>query len=377
MASFPNIKPQVHRNTIGRENFWIGIGLGIFTAVCYALFLNVLWETFRILTLVLHQYTDFPPKKSFEDLFFTGLLSAIFGLSVCLWYWMGFTPNIAPKRRFYSRVASAASIFAFWIFGFVLIDFWKLMTELLFMHSEDYTFYNFLPFLFVTVLFLQNWTWVKRLYRTGNWMIYSLLICLLTGFILGFSMRYEQKKIIIAYVHRYDDELKKIDSFSNRAIQEYSLVLNPFTLANIKKMNKNVSAVEVSSLLEKFSADQTLQLEDIILERIVFNLHLDAYHNPTLHWYWDYATPAEIFKHLKKFPPESPEATELMLLLNDIILVLYPQKSDDEEFIKYLFTDNLQMPAVLDSIKALPEYNQILEKHINAQTLESVKLVFK
>lgn len=376
MASFHHLKPKLHPDFIGRRNFWAGIGLGIMTTVFYALFLHVLWETFRILTLVLHQYTDFPPKKSAEDLFFTGLLSAVFGLSVCLWYWMGFTRHLSPKRRFYGRIASTSAYFVFWLFTYAFFNFWKLIWGLLFMHSENYVFYKFLPFMFVFVLFLQNWIWVKRVYRTGNWLIYSLFICLFVGFSVGFGFRFEQKKLISTYVHRYDDKLKKIDSFSNRAIQEYGLVLNPFTLANIKKMNKNVSSVEVSSLLEKFTADQTLQLEDIILERIVFNLQINAYHNPTLHWYWDYATPAEVFKHLKKFPPDSPEATELMLLLKDMIYCLYPQKANDDEFIRYLFTDNLQMPAVIDSLKLDETYKHLFEKHINAEEAASVKYLF-
>lgn len=163
-----------------------------------------------------------------------------------------------------------------------------------------------------------------------------------------------------------------MDSVSDYALKEYGIQIDSMTLSHLKMITKNRSGVAVSGLLKKFNSTDTLLLEDIILERMAFNQQITAFDNPTIHWYWDFATPQEIYAHLKNFNPDSPEAKELILLLKDILNIHYPQEEYGEDIMPYWFTDDLKMQEVMDSLQLNPRYRALLKTHITDKEIYSV-----
>ncbi len=373
MSNIKFSKEKISIQIIGIERFWIGMLIGLFTAVFFAYFLNVLWETFRLFELTTSRSTEYPPEKTFIDCLFTGLFASVSGLTLAVWIWMNGQKELSKRRSFYAKISASHSLFLFWLYIFVFFDFWKLAVGLSMMDSFSLSEYYLLPTLFVLVLFLQNGIWIRRSYKLGFWAVYALMGCLLFGLFLGETTRYDKTRLIDRYVNRYEKQNKYTDSILKLAKQEHQIHFDAETVRILKEFDSYRSRKQVSELRRMFRGTAKVSLENIILEKIIVHNYkkalVDSYYISS----WHFASPNNIYKQLKFYNPEDPEAKELMLLLKEQIDSRNFPGVDAEEKIAEIELEEFNHAEIVDSIRADGKYAALLEKYIVAAEVDKLR----
>jgi hypothetical protein len=366
-------KEKLSIRAIGYRRFWMGLLIGIFTAVFFAYFLNVLWEIFRLFDLTSNRSTEYPPEKTFIDSLFTGLFASVSGLSLTVWIWMNGQKELSKRRSFYAKISASHSLFLFWLYIFAFFDFWKLAVGLSMMDTFTLSEYYFLPSLFVLVLFFQNGLWIRRSYKLGFWAVYAMIGCLLFGLFLGETTRYDKTRLIDSYVNRYEKQNKYTDSILKLAAQEYQLHFDAETIRMLKEFDTYRSWKQVSKLRIMFMSKAKVSLENIILEKIIVHntkkALVDSYYIST----WHFASPDNIYQQLKFYNPEDPEAKELMLLLKEQIDFRNFPGVDSGERIPEIELPEFNHAEIVDSIRADGKYTALLEKYIVAAEVDKLR----
>jgi hypothetical protein len=373
MKAFPLKKEKLSIQAIGYPRFWMGLLTGIFTAVFFVYFLNVLWEIFRLFDLTSNRSMEYPPEKAFIDSLFTGLFASVSGLSLTVWIWMNGQKKLSKRRSFFAKISASHSLFLYWLYIFVFFDFWKLAVGLSMMDTFSLSEYYFLPLLFVLVLFFQNGLWIRRSYKLGFWAVYASMACLLFGLFLGETTRYDKTRLIDMYVNRYEKQNKYTDSILKLSAKEYQIHFDAKTVKMLKEFDTYRSRKQVSDIRRMFMSSAKVSLENIILKKIIVHntkkALVDSYYIST----WHFASPDNIYQQLKFYNPEDPEAKELILLLKEQIDFRNFRVVDSEEKIPEIELPEFKHAEIVDSIRADGKYAALLEKYIVATEVDKLR----
>lgn len=204
-------------------------------------------------------------------------------------------------------------------------------------------------------------------------MVFSLVGCLLFGLFLSMATSYDRKILIHNYVNRYESQNKYVDSILKMAEQEYQIHFDAEIVRILKEHDSYRSMIQVSDLRELFSGDEKVALKVIILEKIA--VHNNKIAPLSLRFWpdWHYATPENIYRQLKFYQAEDPEAKELMLLLKEQIDLRNFSGIDPEEIIPQVELTVLNHAVIVDSVLTNQKYSALAKKIISESDVEKLK----
>jgi hypothetical protein len=323
----PILQVQKERLTIaslGRVRFWNGVVAGVLTAVALSLLMNHWREMMRYLnTLEADLLMPDPHSYWWHSLFVT-TLSVALGLSLTIWIWMGNNRHKKQRDRLRKRAAQTYALLTFWVVLMVVTRFGTLaqiiqgnITGTLMPLYSDICYFLII-ILLPLVVFLQNWMGVRRVYRAGRWMGYSLVVSILLVMILMQAATVHPQRINRFYQTAFADEYNYIDREIHGAEKLYGISFTTETIEALKQWHSTASQQQVDRIRKAFSTDGLVPLDTIILQKLVIrNLksgmgsHAHMYCIPFCY----YASPDLIVDQIERHGQGSPERRELLAIL--------------------------------------------------------------
>lgn len=334
---------------IGRLRFWGGIVLGGLMALILSLSFNYFREFFRYFTAMSSDlYIPSREDFTFYDLFYASF-STVLGFCFTIWFWMSSRSRISFVERVYRRVVQANALFVFWLFLMVVLRYSSVLYFVVYSragYDNDLNLveeYSLLFVLIPLVIFLYLWHLVRRVYRVGNWIWYSLGACLLVAFSLYSMTSLDKSKINQVYKDRYKTEYTFIDDEVNRLKQDYEITYSKETISILKKWSTSSSIDQVKSVTEAFSKPASVSIDTIVLQKIMirhlksngefrYSRDLNSLNN------WKYVQPNSILEQVKLSKSDPSKTKELIdLLIEQINLVNTPSTKMD------IFKDNSEL----------------------------------
>lgn len=321
---------------IGRLRFWGGIVLGGLMALILSLSFNYFREFFRYFTAISSDlYIPSREDFTFYDRFYASF-SIVLGFCFTIWFWMSSRSRISFVERVYRRVVQANALFVFWLFLMVVLRYSSVLYFVVYSragYDNDLNLveeYSLLFVLIPLVIFLYLWHLVRRVYRVGNWIWYSLGACLLVAFSLYLMTSLDKSKINQVYKDRYKTEYTFIDDEVNRLKQDYGITYSKETISILKKWSTSSSINQVKSVTEAFSRPTSVSIDTIVLQKIMirhlksngefrYSRDLNSLNN------WKYVQPNSILEQVKLSKSDPSKTKELIdLLIEQINLVNTP-----------------------------------------------------
>lgn len=326
---------------IGRLRFWGGIVLGGLMALILSLSFNYFREFFRYFTAISPDlYIPSQEDFTFYDLFYASF-STVLGFCFTIWLWMSSRSRISFVERVYRRVVQANALFVFWLFLMVVFRYSSVLYFVVYSRAgynnelnlvEEY---SLLFVLIPLVIFLYLWHLVRRVYRVGNWIWYSLGVCLLVAFSLYLMTSIDKGKLNQVYKDRYKTEYTYIGQEVNRIKQDYGITYSKETISILKKWYTPSSIKQVNSVTEAFRRPTSVSIDTIVLQKIMIR-HLKS--NGEFRYSsdintlknWKYAQPNLILEQIKLSKSDASKSKELIdLLIEQINLVNTPSTRND------------------------------------------------
>lgn len=170
------LKPKLSIQEIGQFKFYLGITVGIFSAISLYLFLYLLREALRLQTeqdlLVLNR------KEVLFYNFFLASISGVFGQYVCnkIWFRQRRKLSNYKKDLIFTHGDFSMLNFLGWILKAIVVSFiYFISTSFhLALSIQNELFYIF-PLLFIS-LFFQQWNEIKLNYRGWKWVFLSFVV---------------------------------------------------------------------------------------------------------------------------------------------------------------------------------------------------------
>lgn len=339
---------------IAVDRFYIGIFLGILTAVTFYLFFNVSREIMRI-TFSANKYYDLWVLTDRETWFYNlifALISSSFGQGICFKTWFE-GPNRAFsnsyfdfKRKvmyndsmffnvnFLNLFAKTSVLYGLWygeMSGYLLLD--KTLK------------YNFIWIIIVIVLHLEQWKTIRRVFRKAGlkgFFIFTTAI-LLISFLLSFINPIDYKSFNSKFISNsieYNYQLERPESKYARVNFGYSLTMNLYFIYP----KNNINHEEIPIILFK--------KERILLDSLTANIERELYkynswelHRLKVHIHCDKATR---MKHIKALKEQIAKAG-----IDKISLAVIPEKRE--------YPAKVYRYHGLES--SLPDYSNFKENH--------------
>jgi hypothetical protein len=176
-------RPKISIERIGKKRFWSGVVIGLVLSTVIGLYFDYFRGYFGTTNPFSDDFTEFTEKETqFYDYFFAAL-SILLGLSISIWTWLGNQKDIKPRSQIYRKLGRTISMLYFWVIILVVTRFgsiiWIVPVSLQ-DYSNDlglYSHYQYLFILFTSVFFLNIWFCVRMVYKSLDWIIYSLIVC--------------------------------------------------------------------------------------------------------------------------------------------------------------------------------------------------------
>lgn len=340
-------KENISVQNIGIQKFWIGITSGLISAIIITLTFNYFRELFRFFTTMSADLLI--PRESelqFYNYFFA-TLGTVLGLSITVSIWMTNSNHKRRKDRIYKQYARTNIFFLFWLVLMMIARFGSVIPFVLYGRAgydnqlnlfEDY----WLLFVLIpVVVFTQSWFIVRLIYRSGKWIFFSFLICLLIAFTIKQTTSIDQEKLNKTYFKKFETDYNYIDQQIARAETEYGIQFQENTINTLKKWHTESSYDQVINLKSRFSKDHKVSLDTIILQKIIIkNFKEDgSYFKRNSIDSWRYAFPKDILRQLKLYDINSNESKELMEILKEQIELINSPEIEWEENYKHTDTE--------------------------------------
>lgn len=363
-------KDEISIQNIGNRRFWFGVISGFIFTITISLIFNKTRELIRCLTSLSEDLLIFESKElAFFNYFFASL-STVLGLSITIWVWMGTSVNKKKKHKLYKQQIRTNTQLFFWLVLFLIAQLGCLFLFFILgkvsnFYDEPVNLYEEHSILFILipiVIFTQNWFLVRLLYRTGKWILFSLIISLITIFILNITTTVDQNILNETYYSKYKNSIKYTENIISKSEKKYGIKFNNKAIEAIKKRKTWSSTRQIWNIKHSFSEDKKVSIDTIILQKIIIhNLKAsDRYRyngdSRTL-VNWQYALPTDILKQINYFRSESTETKELFKVLREEILLINKSK------------------IILDDYKELGFYertNQNLKLKVNIMLVEQL-----
>ena len=340
-------KEKISIQKIGIQKFWIGIVLGLLSAIIITIAFNYFRELFRFFTtlsadlLILRE-----SELQFYNYFFASL-GTVLGLSITVSIWMTNNNHKRKKDRIYKQYARTNIFFLFWLILMMIARFGSVIPFILYgMPGYDNQLNLFEDFwlLFVLipiVVFIQSWFIVRLIYRSGKWILFSFLICLLIAFTIKQTTSINQEILNKTYFKKFETDHNYIDQQIAKAITEYGIEFQEKTINTLKKWHTESSYDQVINLKSVFYKDHKVSLDTIILQKIVIKNFKEngSYYRRNSIDNWRYAFPKDILRQLKFYDINSNESKELIEILKEQIELINTPEIHWEEYDKHTDTE--------------------------------------
>jgi hypothetical protein len=354
-------KDKISIQNIGRQRFWIGIVLGLFSAVIISLTFNYFRESFRFLTTL---STDLlilgESELQFYNYFFSSL-ATVLGLSTTVSIWMTNNNHKRKKDRINKQVARTNSLLIFWLILMMITRFGSVLPLVLYRASYDnqlnlFEEYWLLFILIPIVIFAQSWFLVRLIYRSINWILFSFIICIVIAFTLKNTTSVNQEILNKTYHTRFETDYNYIDQQTAKAKIEYGIEFQQSTINTLKKWYTESSINQVNSLKATFSKDHKVSLDTIILQKMVIRNFKEGggYYRSGGNTIenWRYAYPIDIYRQLEFYDSNSHESKELLEIIKEQIKLVNTPEIDGEEYDQHTDTEIRKSLAVQNNIPA-------------------------
>lgn len=320
-------KQPISIDKIGVLRFWIGLLVGIIAAISISLFFNYSRESLRLLTLL---SADFLILEEVEYVFYNNFfaaLSTVLGLSLTICIWMSHRPSNRKKERVFILLAQTNALLIFWVILLIVSRISVTLTVVLYgnegydNHLDLYKDYWLLFFLLPVVVFAQNWYFIRMVYKTGKWVLYSLLFCLLLSIMLSTFTRVSQQPLNKAYTQLFEIEYDYIQKQVSYARSQYGILFEDSTIHDMNNWHSEDAFQQVQSVKQAFASGKKLSLDTLLLQKMIIHnckrgpyvLSIEAFDN------WYYALPKDILKQIRYHKPSDEETKELFNILEEEI----------------------------------------------------------
>ncbi len=312
-------KPTISIREIGVKRFWLGLIVGIFTAVVLSLAFNYGREVFRSPGVM--RDLHIPSTSEFQrNNYFYVALSVTLAMSLTTWFWLYGKYETHGRRRLIKRLITTNTLLVFWWIILVVIRFGTLVM-LLFSglggYDNDLEFTTKFAVMLILIplyVFLQNWYLMRLLYRCEKWMGYSLLISIVGVYALVQTTTIDQDLINKPYLEFYESEYAYIEDEIERAYTQYGISFDDTTVHVLHKWYKPEASKQVRRVKSAFLSDNIVTLDTIMLAKIIQHNLKDGY-AINYRYRWDYPYPINIYYQMNQYEPADEETIELMNLL--------------------------------------------------------------
>jgi hypothetical protein len=378
-------KNKISIKNIGRQRFWFGIISGFFSAISISLIFNRTRELIRLITSLSQDLLIFEKQELVFFNYFFVSLSTVLGFSITIWIWMGNPINEKKKHKLYKQQVRTNTQLFFWLILFLIAQLACLFLYFITAEVNNYDYpvnlykeYKLLFILTPIVIFLQSWFLVRRIYKTTKWILFSLIITLVTIFILKVTTTIDQNILNEKYLKQYEKSYSYIKNTISESEKKYNIKFNEQAIKTIEQRKSWNSVLQIRELKKSFAKDTKVSIDTIILQKIIIhNTKAERryrYHGDSITLInWKYPLPKDILKQINNFKSNSNETYELfktlkeeILLVNKSKIILNDYKSIDEKISKKEKLElkvNImvveQLIKVRDSLKNLEEYSEL------------------
>lgn len=339
MRSLKFKKEKISIQNIGKQRFWFGIISGIISATSISLIFSRIREIIRFLTSVSEDLLIFTNNELIFFNYFFVSLATVLGLSITIWVWMGNPINKKKKHKIYKQQAKTNAQLFFWLILFLTAQLSCLFLFLIYGECSNYfdvpvNLYKDHSILFILapiVIFLQNWFSVRRVYRTGKWILISLIISILTILILNKTTTIDQNILNNTYFKRHQDSQKYIENIISKSEKEYNLQFDNKDIETLKKRKSWNANRQIRITKQSFTENKKTSLDNIIIHKVIIhNLKksdLYRYNGESRTLVnWEYALPKDILKQINYFETNSNQTKELFNVLKEQIILVNKSK---------------------------------------------------
>jgi len=340
-------KEKISIQNIGKQRFWIGIILGLFSAIIISLTFSYFRELFRFFTTLSADLLILEKSElQFYNYFFSSL-ATVLGLSITVAIWMTNNNHKRRKDKIYKQLSRTNIYFTFWLILMMIARFGSVLPFILYgipgydnqlnLYEEYWLLFVLIPI----VVFAQNWFIVRLVYRSAKWIFYSILICVAITFTLKTTTSINQEILNRAYYKKFESDYNYIDQQINKAKVEYGIDFKENTLETLKKWKTESSTKQVVNLKSAFSKDKKVSLNTIILQKIVIKNFKEngRYFRRNSIDNWRYAFPKDILRQLELYDINSNESKELIEILKEQIYLINTPEIDWKEYDKHTDTE--------------------------------------
>jgi hypothetical protein len=386
MSKIKFSKDHISIQKIGLRRFWAGVVAGLFSSVSLSLAFNYTREVYRFVMTIDKDLLILEPQEFlFYDIFFASLAASL-GLSITIWIWM--INNNHTRNRKNKSLASTYSLLSFWVFFGVVARFGTnlpIMLHSSFSYDKPFSLMDDFRIIFIlipVVTFLQSWLGVRLAFRTGKWISFSFIVCVIMTLVLFKTTGVNRDIVNKSYFLRFEDELSYINNEVLHAKKEYGISYDEKTINALKKNYTESSLNLVEDVKFAFEGNSKVNLDTIILQKIIFHNLKEGYPQYVAYSHldsWRFALPIEILNQIYLHGPGTPETKELFNTLNMQITLanisinyadhLENKNSTNLErqrlfFAKYRLNDQIidQLTDVLKELKSMSEYRTHVEK---------------
>lgn len=359
-------KEKISIQTIGRKRFWIGLIAGIVSAISISLIFNYSREVFRLFTSISADLLILDNKELQFFNYFFSTLSTVLGLSISIWVWISNPRHKRKKDRIFKQLSRTNALLIFWVILMVIARFSSILPFILYGNPGYYNQLNLYEefwLLFVLmpiVVFFQNWFTVRLVYRAGNWILISFLVCLLSAFTLNLTTTVDQDKLNTLYFKQFEKDYQYIEKQISRAENKYNIDFNSETIGVLKKWHTESSIEQVMSLKSAFSRNSPVSMDTIILQKIAIRNYKQGrrhYRRKSIE-NWPYALPKDVLRQINITKSNENKTKELFHLLQEQIELVNTPEIDREEYENFTETERRRSLGAKYNIP-IPLINQL------------------
>ena len=368
-------KDAISISVIGKSRFWIGISVGIISAVSLSLYIDYSRESLRIFSFMSGDLLILPEKQVvFFDYFFSAF-STVFGLGLTLWVWLGNYSHKSAKVRIFTRLAQLNIFLTIWVF-LMFIARWGTIIPIVLYSQRGYDnqldLYNDAWFLFVLIpliLFLNSWHTVRLVYKSSKWILFSFVSVLIITTLLANTKTVNRDIIPKSFKHRNEYKYKYIEDEIKKALS-FNITINKET-QRILRQNYTESAInQVADVQKAFCKGKKVNLDTLVLEKIIAHnykiKHNGYYSRDETYKNWSYAYPEQIYEQLKMYDKDCIQVKYLFEILNEISMPFSIKDIDYKNYKEYSI-DYIRMFQQKQSLKhstktILSRLRQVIDK---------------
>ena len=330
------LKPKISIDNLGRRQFWTGIIIGIGFSFVISYFINYSREVLRFITFIGDPFILTEKEFRIYDLFFAAFSTSL-GFGFTIIYWLRGS-NRSIKKRYLKRYAITNAWFITFVALSVVTKFGSVLPINLYHlygydnHLDILKEFGFMLILIPIYVFFAQWNSIRLIFKTGNWILISIALFLITTFCL-FETTYTDREILNKkyYSHnkeRFDYINKEFENARKQNIF-FSDSINRILQKRYAERTTNL----VMALKNAFNNNKAVSLDTLILEKIVIhNMNLQGVY---MFWYgtdkdknWPYAMPEKVYHQILINDVNSEETKTLFEILFEQISLFNARKID-------------------------------------------------